>query len=57
MRISLRELGMPMTVSRNSPSMNILPSTSRPSATKNAVMASRSATVMPTWSKRRMCVM
>ena len=45
---------MPMTVSTNSPSMNILPSTSRPSPTKNAVTVSRSATVMPTWSKRRM---
>src|SRR5579859_4007934 len=50
--ISEREFGMPMTVSTNSPSMNILPSTSRPSPTKKAVAASRSATVMPTWSKR-----
>jgi hypothetical protein len=50
--ISEREFGMPITVSTNSPSMNILPSTSRPSPTKNAVTASRSATVMPTWSKR-----
>jgi len=33
-----------MTVSRNSPSTNILFSTSRPSPTKNAVTASRSAT-------------
>ena len=53
--ISEREFGMPMTVSTNSPSMNILPSTSRPSPTKNAVAVSRSATVMPTWSKLRMC--
>jgi hypothetical protein len=45
---------MPMTVSRNLPSTNIrVPSTSRPSPTKNAVTESRSATVMPTWSKRR----
>ena len=43
-----------MTVSRNSPSMNArVPSISRPSATKNVVTVSRSATVMPTWSKRR----
>ncbi len=48
---------MPMTVSRNSPSTNILPSTSRPSPTKNAVTMSRSATVMPRWSKRRACDM
>src|SRR3954467_9010304 len=33
-RISEREPGMPMTVSTNSPSMNILPSTSKPSPTK-----------------------
>jgi hypothetical protein len=47
-----------MTVSRNSPSTNIrVPSTSRPSPTKNAVAVSRSATVMPTWSKRRACDM
>src|SRR5438094_5137236 len=51
--ISEREFGMPMTVSTNSPSMNILPSSTRPSPTKNAVAASRSPTVMPTWSKRR----
>jgi hypothetical protein len=48
---------MPLTVSRNSPSTNVLPSTSRPSPTKNAVTVSRSATVMPTWSKRRACDM
>src|ERR1700710_2338639 len=36
--ISVRESGIPMTVSRNSPSTNIRPpSTSRPSPTKNAV--------------------
>ena len=29
-------------------------STSRPSPTKSAVIVSRSATVMPTWSKRHM---
>src|SRR5213082_1508793 len=52
MTISEREFGMPITVSTNSPSMNILPSTSRPSPTKNAVDLSRSATVTPTWSKR-----
>src|SRR5215217_4652167 len=46
---------MPQTVSKNSPSTNVLPSTSRPSATKKAVTTSRSATVMPTWSKRRTC--
>jgi hypothetical protein len=46
--ISLRELGMPMTVSTNSPSMAILPSISKPSPTKKAVTVSRSATVMPT---------
>jgi hypothetical protein len=48
---------MPLTVSRNSPSTNVLPSNSRPSPTKNAVTVSRSATVMPTWSKRRTCDM
>src|ERR1019366_345895 len=54
MTISVRASGMPMTVSRNSPSMNArVPSTSRPSPTKNVVTVSRSATVMPTWSKRR----
>src|SRR6266567_2904985 len=53
MTISVRESGMPMTVSRNSPSRNVRPSTSKPSSTKNADTASRSATVMPTWSKRR----
>ncbi len=53
MTISLREFGMPMTVSMNSPSTNVLSSTSHPSATKNAVTASRSATAMPTWSKGR----
>jgi hypothetical protein len=47
-----------MTVSRNSPSTNIrVPSTSRPSPTKNAVTVLRSETVIPTWSKRRTCVM
>jgi hypothetical protein len=30
-------------------STNVLPSTSRPNPTKNAVTRSRSATVMPTW--------
>jgi hypothetical protein len=54
MTISVRESGMPTTVSRKSPSTNNrVPSTSRPSPTKNAVTVSRSATVMPTWSKRR----
>ena len=47
MTISVRESGMPMTVSRNSPSTNVRPSTSRPSPAKNAVTVSRSATVMP----------
>ena len=42
-------------MSKNSPSTNVLPSTSRPSATKKAVTTSRSATVRPTWSKRRTC--
>ena len=46
---------MPQTVSKNSPSTNVLPSTSRPSATKKSATTSRSATVMPTWSKRRTC--
>ena len=50
-------VGMPLTVSRNSPPTNVLPSNSRPSPTKNAVTVSRSATVMPTWSKRRACDM
>ena len=36
MTISVRESGMPQTVSKNSPSTNALPSTSRPSATKKA---------------------
>src|ERR1700722_228200 len=45
---------MPITVSTNSPSMSVRPSTSKPRPTKNAVTASRSATVIPTWSKRRM---
>ena len=49
--------GMPHTVSTNSPSTDPVPSTSRPSPTKNAVTESRSATVMPTWSKRRTCAM
>jgi len=47
MTISLRESGMPMTVSTNSPWMDIRPSTSRPSPTKNAVALSRFATVIP----------
>ena len=34
--ISVREPGMPQTVSKNSPSTNVLPSTSRPSARKKA---------------------
>src|SRR5919106_2774296 len=55
MTISVRESGMPMTVSRNSPSTNVRPSTSRPNPTKNAVTESRSSTVIPTWSKRLMC--
>src|SRR6266498_2990098 len=55
MTISVRESGMPQTVSKNSPSTNVLPSTCRPSATKKAVTTSRSATVRPTWSKRRTC--
>ena len=37
MTISLRESGMPVTVSTKSPSTNVRPSTSRPSPTKNAV--------------------
>jgi len=53
MTISVRESGMPMTVSKNSPSRNVRPSTSKPSWTKNADTVSRSATVMPTWSKRQ----
>src|SRR3954462_5128000 len=57
MTISVREPGMPQTVSKNSPSTKVLPSTSSPSATKKAVTTSRSATVMPTWSKRRTCDM
>jgi hypothetical protein len=52
MTICVRESGMPMTVSRNSPSTNVLPSTSRPSPTKNPVTRSRSSTVMPTRSKQ-----
>src|SRR5215831_17384416 len=55
MTISVRECGMQQTVSKNSPSTNVRPSTSRPSATKKAVTTSRSATVTPTWSKRRTC--
>ena len=55
MTISVREPGRPQTVPKNSPSTNVLPSTSRPSATKKAVTTSRSATVTPTWSKRRTC--
>src|SRR5215510_6686745 len=57
MTISVRESGMPQTVSKNSPSTNVLPATSRPIATKKAVTTSRSATVRPTWSKRRTCDM
>src|SRR5919198_5399371 len=53
MTISVRESGMPQTVSKNSPSTNALPSTPRPSPTKKAVTTSSSATVRPTWSKRR----
>jgi len=34
MTISVRESGMPQIVSKNSPSTNVLPSTSTPSATK-----------------------
>src|SRR3954466_120121 len=49
--------GMPQTVSTNSPLTDPVPSTSRPSRTKNAVAESRSATVMPMWSKRRTCAM
>jgi hypothetical protein len=48
MTISVRESGMPLAVSRNSPSKNVRPSICRPSLTKNAVAVSRSATVMPT---------
>ena len=47
MTISVREPGMPQTVSKNSPSTYVLPSISRPSATKKAVTTSRSATVRP----------
>src|SRR6476660_8146934 len=50
MTICVRESGMPITVSMNSPSTNMLPSTSRPRPTKKAVTESRSATVIPTWS-------
>ena len=46
--ISVREFGMPTTVSRNSPSRAVRPSVSKPSPTKNTVTWSRSATVMPT---------
>ena len=53
MTTSVRESGIPLTVSRKSPSRNVRPSTSRPSPTKNAVIASRSSTVIPTWSKVR----
>ena len=54
MTISVRESGMPITVSRKSPSTNIRdPSISRPSPTKKSVTTSRSATVIPMWSKRR----
>ena len=49
MMISVRESGIPMTVSRNRPSRKVRPSTSKPSSTKNAATESRSATVMPTW--------
>ena len=47
-----RDFGMPMTVSTKSPSMNIRPSTCMPSEMKNAETRSRSATVMPMWSRR-----
>ena len=47
--ISVRESGMPMTVSRDSPSTNLLFSASRPSATKNAVTASRSKVQLASW--------
>lgn len=46
--ISVRESGMPVTVSTNSPSRNVRPSVSKPSPAKNLVAVSRSATVMPT---------
>ncbi len=46
--ISVLESGMPHTVSMNSPSMTIRSPASNPSATKNSVTASRSATVIPT---------
>jgi hypothetical protein len=57
MTISVRESGMPMTVSMNSPSTNVRPSTSRPILAKNAVTESRSATVIPMWSNCLMCDM
>lgn len=57
MTISVRESAMPMTVSMNSPSTNVRPSTSRPRSAKNAVTESRSATVIPTWSNCLMCYM
>ena len=56
-RTSVREPGMPHTVSMNSPSMNMRPPTSSPSATKNSATRSRSATVIPRWSKRGVCAM
>jgi hypothetical protein len=46
-----------MTVSMNSPSTNVRPSTSRPRPTKNTVTESRSATVIPTWSNCLICDM
>src|SRR5690348_4783059 len=52
MTISVRAPDIPITVSRNSPSMAIRPCTSSPSPTKNSVTVSRSATVMPMWSRR-----
>ena len=57
MAISQCAPGMPQTVSTNSPSTDPVPSTSRPSPTKNAVAESRSVTVIPMWSKRRTCAM
>jgi hypothetical protein len=40
--VYLERQGMPMTVSRNSPSRTVRPSVSKPSPTKKAVTASRS---------------
>lgn len=49
--ISVRESGMPQTVSKNSPSTNVLPSTSRPSATRHRALeqAALSPGVGPAW--------